>query len=68
MDNKLFKELYAEHWDSIKDHVDENGCFPDKILGEEIWPLWMCCKFRKDGKLWWQHTELYKLSAANPNI
>lgn len=39
---KAIREAYGERYEHLKHHLDENGWFPDEILGEEIWVLSEC--------------------------
>lgn len=39
---KAIREAYGERYEGLKQHLDENGWFPDEILGEEIWVLSEC--------------------------
>lgn len=43
------------HKQSVKAHSDEEGWFPDSILGESMWALSLCeRKIKEDGKLYWR--------------
>lgn len=39
---KAIREAYGERYEGLKQHLDENGWFPDEVLGEEIWVLSEC--------------------------
>lgn len=48
-----------EHWDEVKNHVDQDGWFPDTILGDSIWVLrWCTRELRSDGIIYWRSQKL----------
>lgn len=54
--NKLreFEEKYGENVFGSLKHSDEDGWFPDHVLGDDIWVLTFCEKKMIDHKLYWR--------------
>lgn len=55
------KQACGHRYQFMKDHMDENGWFPDSILGDAIWPLSVCSKTWKNGQLFWRMSSLSDL-------
>lgn len=66
---EIFAEVYGGYWSIVKNHVDDDGWFPDSILGESIWVLSICEREYINGQMCWRHSDIKnKLEAYEPKI
>lgn len=62
---EIIKQAYGERWEFVKDYVDENGWFPDSILGDAIWVLSECEREFINNELHWRITSLKGIEDNN---
>ena len=44
---------------SVAQYMDNDGWFPDSILGNSIWVLSYCIKEDRNGELYWKFADKY---------
>lgn len=58
------EKAYGRRWNSVKKHVDEEGWFPDYILGNAIWVLSECeRKYDENDVMMWRIASLMENGA-----
>jgi hypothetical protein len=62
---EVIKKAYGDRWEFLKDNVDENGWFPDSILGDSIWVLSECERTFINDQLHWRMSSLKGLEDNN---
>jgi len=62
---EAIKQAYGERWEFLKENIDENGWFPDSILGDSIWVLSECERTFINNELHWRMSSLKGIEDNN---